>query len=92
MDKPAILLRDVDLVKDVLTTSFSCFKDNDFVVDETVDPLISQNPFAARGPNWKVARSNMAPLFTSMKVCFFSLYYTRTLIPREIGHPKVLRK
>lgn len=70
MDQPAILLRDVELIKDVLTTSFDCFKDNDFVVDDQIDPLITNNPFAARKENWKVARSNMAPLFTSLKVFF----------------------
>lgn len=68
MDQPAVLLRDVEIIKDILTTSFHCFKDNDFVVDENIDPLISHNPFAAREHNWKVDRSNMAPLFTPMKV------------------------
>lgn len=69
LNQPAILLKDLELIKDVLTVNFECFRDNDFVVDETLDPLISQNPFAAAGANWKVARSNMAPLFTPSKVC-----------------------
>lgn len=69
LNQPAILLKDLELIKDVLTVNFESFHDNDFVVNETLDPLISQNPFAAAGANWKVARTNMAPLFTLSKVC-----------------------
>lgn len=68
LNQPAIVLRDLDLIKDVMTTSFSHFCNNDFVVNPELDPLISNNPFAAVDDNWKTARMNMAPLFTTMKV------------------------
>lgn len=68
LNQPAILVRDLELIKDILTVNFESFRDNDFVVDEELDPLISQNPFAAAGANWRVARSNMMPLFTLAKV------------------------
>lgn len=71
LNQPAILLRDLDLIKDVMTTSFSHFCNNDFVVNPELDPLISNNPFAAVGDNWKTARMNMAPLFTTSKVGIF---------------------
>lgn len=68
LNHPAILLRDLELIKDVMTTNFNSFSNNDFVVDPEIDPLISQNPFAAVGEKWKIARSNMAHLFTTMKI------------------------
>lgn len=72
LNQPCIVVKDLDIIKDILTTNFESFHDNDFVVNESLDPLISQNPFAASGSNWKVARSNMAPLFTPAKVRFSS--------------------
>lgn len=68
MNQPAILVKDLELIKDIMATSFSHFYNNDFILDETMDPLLSQNPFQAKEEKWKTHRSNMAPLFTPMKV------------------------
>lgn len=39
VNEPALLLRDLDLIKDVLVTKFNAFNKNDFAID----PKVSQN-------------------------------------------------
>lgn len=81
MNHPAILVRDLEIIKDIMSTNFASFYNNDFVVNPELDPLISNNPFAAVGENWKMARTTMAPLFTAAKV-FICINFTtaRTMI------------
>lgn len=67
MQKPAILIRDLDLVKEVLVTKFNIFNKNDFSVNPTADPLLAVNPFLVPGEEWKKARTHLSPLFTSSR-------------------------
>lgn len=67
MQKPAILIRDLDLVKEVLVTKFNVFNKNDFSVNPIADPLLSVNPFLVPGEEWKKARSHLTPLFTATR-------------------------
>lgn len=78
MNQPAILVKDLDLIKDIMSTNFNHFNNNDFVLDEVMDPLLSNNPFQAKSDKWKNHRNNMAPIFTSLKVIF--LYYKKLTI------------
>lgn len=68
LNEKAILIRDVDLIKDVMARSFNHFHNNDLSVDYEMDYLISQNPFFSKDDKWKTNRSVMAPLFTPMKI------------------------
>lgn len=68
MSTPAILIRDLDLVKEIMQTNFQSFDKNDFIVDEKIDPLISKDPFAALPEKWKHNRGQMSPVFTLSKV------------------------
>ncbi|XP_059617375.1 cytochrome P450 6j1-like [Phlebotomus argentipes] len=72
MHKPAVLVKDLDLVKDVIVGDFSSFHDNDFTVNPKLDPLLSINPFFASGEDWKNLRAQISPIFTFSKVkaCF----------------------
>uniref|UniRef100_A0A1B0D1R4 Uncharacterized protein n=2 Tax=Phlebotomus papatasi TaxID=29031 RepID=A0A1B0D1R4_PHLPP len=72
MGTPAVLVRDLDLVRDVLVANFAHFHDNDFEINTTLDPLLANNPFTARGTEWKNIRNQVSPLFTTAKVraCF----------------------
>lgn len=69
-NQPAILVRDLDLIKNVMLKDFNNFIDNDFRLDEKLDPLLVHDPFAAKGTTgaWKESRSQIAPLFTPGKV------------------------
>jgi hypothetical protein len=67
-DKPSLLIREVQLVKD-----FQTFTDHVFSVDENIDPLLGKNPAVLRGQLWCHLRTNLTPVFTSrkMKMMFY---------------------
>lgn len=66
--KPAVLLCDADLIKDVLCKDFMYFKRNDVNVSKKYDPLLSRNPSVNFGKVWKESRKTILPAFTSNKV------------------------
>lgn len=63
-----MLLRDSEIIKNVLIKDFHNFEKNDIVVDEKIDPIFSRNPFSQYGERWKVSRSQLSYCFTSGKV------------------------
>ncbi|GAB0093201.1 Cytochrome P450 [Sergentomyia squamirostris] len=68
MGSPAVLVRDLDVVRDVLVANFAHFHDNDFDINTELDPLLASNPFTARGDDWKRIRNQVSPIFTTAKV------------------------
>lgn len=66
--KPAILIRDPELIRDVLVKKFSHFHDNDIEIDENEDPIMAKNPFCLRGHRWKVVRAQVTSNITTGKV------------------------
>lgn len=68
MGSPALLIRDLDIVKDVLVKNVNSFFDNDFVVDPNLDPLLATSPFFTTGDTWKSIRSQVTPIFTVSKL------------------------
>ncbi|KAF5281197.1 hypothetical protein FQA39_LY17837 [Lamprigera yunnana] len=65
---PGIIVRDPELVRDVLIKSFHYFQANDLKIDDVNDPLIAKNPFFIHGDKWKRNRSLLSPSFTSKQV------------------------
>lgn len=59
------MVRDLDLIKNILIKDFSSFQDND--MDVTHDELFAKNPFILKGNAWKAARACLSPLFTLNK-------------------------
>lgn len=68
MGEPCLLIRDPDIIKNVLIKDFNHFSDSDIFVDKKVDPLLSRNTFVLRGEEWKKARQFITPNFASGKV------------------------
>lgn len=68
MSTPAILVRDLDVVHNVLVRNFQKLEQNDFIVDEKKDPLVAQNPFLKVGQEWKESRARVTPQLTISKV------------------------
>lgn len=66
--EPSIILKDPDLIKDVLVKDCANFHANDFPINEKNDPLMATNPFATQGDIWKRGRSLLVPMFTANKV------------------------
>uniref|UniRef100_U5ENT2 Putative cytochrome n=1 Tax=Corethrella appendiculata TaxID=1370023 RepID=U5ENT2_9DIPT len=67
-NEPVILVRDLELVKEVLVGGFQSFNANDFYVDEKIDPLLARNPFSVSGTKWKENRNLVSPIFSAAKV------------------------
>lgn len=65
---PTLLLRDPAVVHEVLVSKYSAFAQNDFYVNEEIDPLLTQSPFVATGDKWKESRAMVSPIFTLSRV------------------------
>ncbi|XP_017779587.1 PREDICTED: probable cytochrome P450 6a23 [Nicrophorus vespilloides] len=66
--KPGVVIRNPEIIRDIVIKEFSSFHDNDFYLSEHDDFIFGNNPFVLRGPKWKVVRSQLSPSFTSGKV------------------------
>ena len=72
-DKPSLLIRDLELVKNILVKDFQNFTDRITSSDEKLDPLFSRALFVIKGQRWRNWRINLTPVFTSgkMKMMFY---------------------
>lgn len=64
--RPALLVRDADLVKSVLSTDASSFYDRG-IYHNPNDP-VANNMLMMTGQEWKTTRSKLTPTFTSGKL------------------------
>lgn len=65
--RPAILVRDRELVKNILTRDFQHFHDRGVYCEPKSDPM-SATLFALPGQAWKSLRTRLTPAFTSGKL------------------------
>ncbi|XP_073826614.1 cytochrome P450 6d3-like [Musca autumnalis] len=65
--KPALLIRDAELARQMLTKDFDSFHDRGVYVDENRDPL-SANLFSLKGHSWRNMRAKLSPSFSSGKL------------------------
>ncbi|KAF7994760.1 hypothetical protein HCN44_004232 [Aphidius gifuensis] len=78
-DRPFFLVRDPDLIKNILVRDSHIFQ-NRFVSASSDDPLGSVNLFLAKNPIWKLIRQKLTPIYTSGRLKkMFELM-------KEVGH------
>jgi len=67
------VIRDPELVKNVLVKDFQNFMDRTFAVEDKFDPLFGNNLGVLKGQLWRHLRTNLSPVFTSrkMKMMFY---------------------
>lgn len=65
--RPALVLRDPDLIKTILVKDFNTFYERYVHSNLKTDPL-SQNLFLLKGPGWRLLRVKLSPIFTSFRM------------------------
>ncbi|EFN67669.1 Probable cytochrome P450 6g2, partial [Camponotus floridanus] len=64
LDKPFLLVRDRELIKNILIKDFNIFYDR-YNIAYPDDQLGCNNLFFIRNPVWKMLRMKLTPFFTS---------------------------
>jgi cytochrome P450 len=67
-DKPSLLIRDPELVKNILVKDFQNFVDRILTMEEKFDPIAGNSLPILKGQLWRILRTNMTPVFTSRKI------------------------
>ncbi|XP_055909013.1 probable cytochrome P450 6g2 [Eupeodes corollae] len=67
-NKPALLIRDPELVKSICVKNFDKFSDRYAQSDTKGDTLGSATLFMINNPEWKELRTKLSPVFTSGKM------------------------
>ncbi|XP_069699331.1 cytochrome P450 6j1-like [Periplaneta americana] len=68
MTEPAVVLRDLDLVKNILVKDAETFMNHILDLDEELDPLAARRLLTLRGERWRHMRVNLSPTFTAGKM------------------------
>lgn len=66
--QPAVLMRDPELIKNMLIRDFDHFLVSDFPIDENIDPILGKHVFCLKGERWKRLRMSLSPGYTSGKM------------------------
>jgi cytochrome P450 family 6 len=82
-DKPTLLIRDVELVKNILVKDSQYFRDRTISVNEEHDPLLSRSLFTIKGQRWRHLRTNLTPVFTSGKIK--NMFYLMDTCGKELA-------
>jgi cytochrome P450 len=67
-DKPSLLIRDVELAKNILLRDFQNFMDRTFSFEDKFDPMFGNSLPVLKGQVWRHLRTNLTPVFTSRKM------------------------
>jgi len=67
-DKPNLLIRDVELVKNILVKESQSFTDHMMTVNAELDPVFGRGLFMLKGQMWRQVRTSLNPVFTSGKL------------------------
>jgi len=65
--KPKLMLRDLDIIRDVFTKEFATFPNRGLVFNDKLEPLTG-NLLTLEGHKWKVLRNKLTPAFTIGKI------------------------
>ncbi|XP_024942643.1 uncharacterized protein LOC107269568 [Cephus cinctus] len=66
--KPCFLLRDPEVIKQILIRDFENFSDRHFAGSEQKDSIGMKNLFGIKNPNWKYLRAKITPTLTRGKL------------------------
>jgi cytochrome P450 family 6 len=67
-DRPSLLVRDPELVKNILVKDANVFPDRSVTINSSLDPMLGRSLVAVKGQHWRQLRANFTPVFTSSKM------------------------
>lgn len=65
---PALILKDLDIIKHILVKDFNKFHDRPVFSDEKADPMAFHFLLMMKNPLWRHYRAKLSPVFTSGKL------------------------
>ncbi|GBP56882.1 hypothetical protein EVAR_41631_1 [Eumeta japonica] len=91
--RPVLVLRDIELIKQVMIKDFTQFQDRGFKIS---DGESEQNLFSVEGDTWRVLRHRLTPIFTTGKLKTMMplvlrsvdklLKYTDEIVEKNVDH------
>ncbi|KAI2474099.1 cytochrome P450 9e2-like [Diabrotica virgifera virgifera] len=66
--KPALVLKDPDLITELTIKHFNHFTDHQFMISEKFEPMWGKSLFIIKGQRWRKIRHIISPSFTSNKL------------------------
>lgn len=67
-DKPALVVRSPELIKNILIKDFEHFDSRSVAVNKDFEPLNVHLLFVGKNPEWKYNRKQLSPIFTTGKL------------------------
>ncbi|KAL0270759.1 UNVERIFIED_CONTAM: hypothetical protein PYX00_008058 [Menopon gallinae] len=99
---PVLMIRDPEVIRNIMIRDFEHFVNRNILIDPEVDPLFGKNLVSLKGQQWKDMRNTLSPAFTSSKMkSMFTLInkcgtqmtdYVDSVIQQQMdtGHPDSL--
>jgi hypothetical protein len=82
-DKPSLLIRVPELVKNILVKKFNTFIDRIISVEGKFDPLFGNSLPLLKGQIWRHLRTHLTPVFTSRKMKM--MFYLVDICSKELA-------
>jgi cytochrome P450 len=82
-DRPSLLIRDLELVKNILVKDFNAFMNHALSTDEKLEPLFANQLGLLKGEIWRHIRANLNPAFTSVKLK--KMFYLVDICGKELA-------
>lgn len=68
LTRPAVVIKDTQLARDIFIRDFESFTDHVAFVSEEMDPIAGRNLFTLEGQRWKTMRNVLSPSFTAARM------------------------
>ncbi|XP_077285507.1 uncharacterized protein LOC143910784 [Arctopsyche grandis] len=93
--RPFVMIRDLELLKQVGIKEFDTFHDHRNFASGNADDLFSSNLFVMEGDRWKEMRAALSPAFTSSKMRNMFVFIeecARDIVDYYINHEEIKEK
>ncbi|CAG9860585.1 unnamed protein product [Phyllotreta striolata] len=67
-NRDILVIKDADLIKQLLVKDYEHFNEHRDFISEDVDPLLGKSLFLLKGNEWRTMRTALSPAFTSSKM------------------------